>query len=69
MKYQKELNLSVGLCRHSLATNGWRYVFVADFEALHCQGTLKFIRCRNAETPTILAIKYTACYAFGLFCH
>ena len=22
MKYQKELNLSVGLCRHSLATNG-----------------------------------------------
>ncbi len=27
MKYQKELNLSVGLCRHSLATNGsaaWR---------------------------------------------
>ena len=21
MKYQKELNLSVGLCRHSLATN------------------------------------------------
>jgi len=23
MKYQKELNLSVGLCRHSLATNSF----------------------------------------------
>ena len=25
MKYQKELNLSVGLCRHSLATNSQIY--------------------------------------------
>ena len=43
-------------------SDGWRYVFVADFEALSCQVTRKFIRCRNAETPTISAIKYTACY-------
>ena len=27
MKYQKELNLSVGLCRHSLATNVLRLDF------------------------------------------
>jgi len=31
MKYQKELNLSVGLCRHSLATNVLRLGVVADF--------------------------------------
>jgi len=30
MKYQKELNLSVGLCRHSLATNGLGLVAVGD---------------------------------------
>jgi len=51
---------------HTLAHNGWRYVFVADFEALHCQVTRKFIRCRNAETRTISAIKYTACYALAV---
>jgi len=44
----------------------WRYVFVADFEALSCQVTRKFIRCRNAEIPTISAIKYTACYALAV---
>lgn len=33
--------------------NGQRYVFVADFEALHYQVTQKFIRFRNAETRTI----------------
>jgi len=47
MKYQKELNLSVGLCRHSLATNGWRYVFVADFGARHCQAVMKFEASHN----------------------
>ena len=47
--------------------NGWRYVFVADFEALTCQITRNFIRCRNAETCTISAIKYTACYQLGVF--
>ena len=45
----------------------WRYVFVADFEALSYQVTRKFIRCRNAETRTISAIKYTACYRL-VFC-
>ena len=45
----------------------WRYVFVADFEALSCQVTRKFIRCRNAETRTDSAIKYTACYALAVF--
>jgi hypothetical protein len=44
-----------------LAVTDWRYVFVADFEALSCQVTRKFIRCRNAETRTVSAIKYTAC--------
>jgi len=39
---------------------------VAEFEALSCQVTLKFIRCRNAETRTITAIKYTACYALAV---
>jgi hypothetical protein len=39
----------------------WRYVFVADFEALSCQVTRKFIRCGNAEIRTFSAIKYTAC--------
>lgn len=47
--------------------NGQRYVFVADYEALSCQVTQKFIRSRNAETPTISAIKYTACYQLGVF--
>jgi len=36
--------------------NGQQYVFVADFEALSCQVTRKFIRCRNAQIPTISAI-------------
>ena len=31
MKYQKELNLSVGLCRHSLATNGLGIAEGGDF--------------------------------------
>ncbi len=44
----------------------WRYVFVADFEALSCQVTRKFISCRNAETRTVSAIKYTACYALAV---
>jgi len=44
----------------------WRYVFVADFEALTCQVRRKFIRCRNAEIRTISAIKYTACYALAV---
>jgi len=39
-----------------LGANGQRYVFVADFGALHCQVKRKFIRCRNAETCTISAI-------------
>jgi hypothetical protein len=25
----------------------WRYVFVADFEALHCQATMKFEASHN----------------------
>ena len=50
-----------------LEDNGRRYVFVADFEALSCQVTRKFIRCRNAETRTISAIKYTACCAYGFY--
>jgi len=44
----------------------WRYVFVADFEALSYHNTRKFIRCRNAEIRTISAIKYTACYALAI---
>ena len=44
-----------------LAITDWRYVFVADFGALPYQATRKFIRCRNAETRTNPAIKYTAC--------
>jgi len=50
-----------------LAVTVWRYVFVADFEALSCQVTRNFIRCRNAEIPTVSAIKYTACYRL-VFC-
>ena len=55
-------------CRplHLLPTD-WRYVFVADFEALSCQVTRLFIRCRNNEIPTISAIKYTACYKLAYF--
>ncbi|MDD4920694.1 MAG: hypothetical protein PHX94_08350, partial [Bacteroidales bacterium] len=45
---------------HLLPTD-WRYVFVADFEALPCQVTRMFIKCRKAETRTVSAIKYTAC--------
>jgi len=51
-----------GLLNFILRHNGWRYVFVADFEAQICQVTQKFIRCKNAETRTISAIKYTGCY-------
>ena len=62
------INVSCGSV--TLAANGQRYVFVADFEALTCQNTRKFIRCTNAEIPTITAIKYTACYALAvLVCH
>jgi hypothetical protein len=49
-----------------VAPTVWRYVFVADFEALHCQVTRKFIKRRNAETRTVSAIKYTACYALAV---
>jgi hypothetical protein len=31
----------------SLVPNGQRYVFVADFEALHCQATMKFEASHN----------------------
>jgi hypothetical protein len=41
MKYQKELNLSVGLCRHSLATNVLALGAVADYGAQNCQYTTK----------------------------
>gem|GEM_PF-4105001 len=34
---------------------------------MSCQVTRKFIRCRNAEIPTISAIKYTACYRLVYF--
>ena len=34
MKYQKELNLSVGLCRHSLATNVCIYANIRLFYKL-----------------------------------
>jgi hypothetical protein len=40
---------------------GWKLPEGGDFEALHCQNTRKFIRCRNAEITTISAIKYTVC--------
>ena len=43
-------------CFKQLPITVWRYVFVADLEALSCQVTRKFIRCRNAETRTISAI-------------
>ena len=43
-------------CFKQLPITDWRYVFVADLEALSCQVTRKFIRCRNAETRTISAI-------------
>jgi hypothetical protein len=50
----------------ALQVTVWRYVFVADLEALPCQVTRKFIRCRNTETRTISAIKHTACYQLGV---
>jgi hypothetical protein len=30
-----------------IAHNGWRYVFVADFGARHCQTTMKFEASHN----------------------
>ena len=38
-----------------MAHNGWRYVFVADLEALYCQVTQRFIKCINAETNAFAA--------------
>ena len=32
MKYQKELNLSVGLCRHSLATNEQGFAMLGNLK-------------------------------------
>ena len=65
MQYQILLVESFSVILNLLVTD-WRYVFVADFEALTCQVTRKFIRCRNAEIPTIAAIKYTACYKLAV---
>jgi len=47
--------------------NGWRYVFVADFEALICQVKQRFIKCINTVIRTDPAIKYTACYRLVFF--
>ncbi len=47
--------------------NGLAIVFVADFEALSCQVTRKFIKCRNVEIRTVSAIKFIACYHL-VFC-
>jgi hypothetical protein len=42
-------------------TNAWRYVFVADFEVISYQGTMRFDKRENLETDTVPAINYTAC--------
>ena len=34
---------------------------VADFKALSCQVTQKFIKCRNVKTPAVSAIEATRC--------
>ena len=52
MKYQKELNLSVGLCRHSLATNVSQLPEGGDFEALHCQPSTNFDRSTKLDLTT-----------------
>jgi hypothetical protein len=41
----------------------WRYVFVADFEALSYQVTTTFDTGCAARIPTTPAINYTACCA------
>ena len=46
MKYQKELNLSVGLCRHSLATNVPALGAVAVLVPLNCQPAENMIRTK-----------------------
>ena len=60
------MTTEIAIQENYVVLTDWRYVFVADFEALHCQITRKFIRCRNAETRTVSAIKYTACYALAV---
>ena len=62
MKYQKELNLSVGLCRHSLATNVLRVAAVGDFGALHCHPAQKFDRSTQLQFCTSPPIAATRCY-------
>ncbi|MCK9611936.1 MAG: hypothetical protein PHR81_00965 [Bacteroidales bacterium] len=66
--------ISIYLPKLNFLLTDWRYVFVADlpagltatgsqagFEALSCQVTHRFIKCRNAEIRTDSAIKYSAC--------
>ena len=61
MKYQKELNLSVGLCRHSLATNGLALGEEADFEAQNCLPALNLIRSTKLHLSTEPAFLPNAC--------
>ena len=73
MKYQKELNLSVGLCRHSLATNGSadlrspeKEVYFRSWDFAHHQNIRKF--CVSANFLINFAyMLYIQCflYIFG----
>ena len=61
------VNFHVAVFFFGLLVTDWRYVFVADFEALSCQNRRKYIRFRNAETHTVSAIKHTACYRLAFY--
>ena len=63
MKYQKELNLSVGLCRHSLATNVTALLAVASFITYNNKYRQNFILTLYFSDIPKLAIARNACCA------
>ena len=56
MKYQKELNLSVGLCRHSLATNGLQLGVCGGNLAQNLIEALKFNLAQMSNRSRLPAI-------------
>ena len=50
--------------RHSITGNVWRYVFVADFGARHCQDTIRFEASHNRSNLHYLGNKIYRMLAF-----
>lgn len=72
MKYQKELNLSVGLCRHSLATNGSQLPEGGDlrtnFHPENCRSNIHKTVLRSTSPPLLGRCCYRQWFCLSCQC-